>query len=157
MFKRSKSKPFPGVSKRVCRYETGRKLPTEIATTLNYILFDEFRKSSLNPTFVGQYIVDSENPSQTRVFCHQGTEACSPIPISRGVIGRAVRTGRNQYVPDVTRDSEHVGCDPAMEGSELVLIAWSKPYSEKNPFAGESVRKRVPLGVLDIDLNVKTL
>jgi len=83
----------------------------EIATTFNFILFDEFTKANLMPVFVGEYFVGPAQPDQTRVFCHQGTEACSPIPIRRGVIGRAVTAGKDQYVPDVTKDKSHVGCD----------------------------------------------
>jgi putative methionine-R-sulfoxide reductase with GAF domain len=122
----------------------------EIATTFNFILFDEFSKAGMKPVFVGEYFVDPAAPGQTRVFCHQGSEACSPIPIRRGVIGRAVTTGKDQYAPDVTKDKSHVGCDPNMQGSELVLISWSEPYP-----SGKHEGCRVPLGVLDIDLNIK--
>ena len=37
-----------------------------------------------------------------------------------------------------------------MEGSELVLIAWSDPYS-----SGFYKDKRVPVATLDLDVNVK--
>ncbi|MBM3229003.1 hypothetical protein FJZ26_01100 [Candidatus Parvarchaeota archaeon] len=151
---------FEQITERLDAYMSGRVYPSEIATTFNFILFDEFsnkvhtqhagrlengkkaRARMLKPVFVGQYFVDPKNPTQTRVFCHQGSEACSPIPIARGVIGRAIRTGTDQYVPDVTADKEHVGCDPNMKGCELVLVSWSSD-------------NKVPLGVLDIDLNVK--
>ncbi|MCH8823260.1 MAG: hypothetical protein IH984_07090 [Planctomycetes bacterium] len=146
-----------GIEKRLGPYLEGRKFSTEIATTFNFVLFDEFKKLrecdsgtlNLKPVFVGEYFVDPENPEQTRVYSHQGSEACSPIPITSGVIGRAVRTGEDQYVPDVREDPEHVGCDPKMEGTELVLIAWSEPY-----LSGSHKGCTVPLGVLDIDLNV---
>lgn len=152
------------IETRLSDYLGGRTHPPEVATTFNYILYDEFNKErtngsgkghSLKPVFVGEYFVDPVNPEQTRVFSHQGTEACSPIPITRGVIGRAVTTGRNQYVPDVTQDPEHVGCDPDMEGSELVLVAWSEPFAPGNPHGIGYVGRRVPLGVLDLDFNVK--
>lgn len=135
---------------RLSSYMETRVYPMEIATTFNFILFDEFSKAGLKPVFVGEYFLDPKNLEQTRVFCHQGTEACSPIPIRRGVIGRAVSMGKDQYVPDVTKDKSHVGCDPSMRGSELVLISWSEPYR-----SGEHQGCLVPLGVLDIDLNVK--
>lgn len=167
---------FDRMDGRLEAYMKGRVYPPEIATTFNYILYDEFSKAGLKPVFVGQYVVDPDNPEQTRVVCHQGTEACSPIPIKRGVIGRAVRTGKDQHVPDVTNsalyvsydfihgnmagdlvdesnaagDSLHVSCDAGMQGSEVVLTAWSDPYAD-----GEYKGCRVPLGVLDIDLNVK--
>ncbi|GEM_PF-2206133 len=152
---------FGSIEKRLAVYMEGRVYPNEIATTFNFILYDEFSKQrkgsddkiySLNPVFVGQYFVDPASPIQTRVFSHHGTEACSPIPIRRGVIGRAVRTGADQYVPDVTKDSEHVGCDPNMGGSELVLISWSEPYGQ-----GRYQGKSAPMGVLDLDFNVKNV
>lgn len=138
------------VEKRLDGYMEGRKYSSEIATTFNFVLRDEFERAGLKPVFVGQYFVDPENPEQTRVYCHQGTEACSPIPIKRGVIGRAVRSGRDQYVPDVTADTNHVSCDPDMEGSELVLVSLSDPYKE-----GQYKGYSIPLGVLDLDFNVK--
>ncbi|MEM2137810.1 MAG: hypothetical protein QW568_01865 [Candidatus Anstonellaceae archaeon] len=138
------------IATRLSAYMETRIYSMEIATTFNFLLFDEFSKAALKPIFVGEYFVDPASPEQTRVFCHQGTEACSPISIRRGVIGRAVSTGQDQYVPDVTKDKAHVGCDPNMEGSELVLISWSEPYP-----SGQHKGCRVPLGVLDIDLNVK--
>lgn len=159
-----KSQILAGIENRLAGYLEGRTHPTEVATTFNYILYDEFAKPrpngsnqehSLKPVFVGEYFVDPVNPTQTRVFSHQGTEACSPIPISRGVIGRAVRTGADQYVPDVTQDPEHVGCDPNMEGSELVLLAWSQPFTEGNPHGAGYIGRQVPLGVLDLDFNIK--
>lgn len=141
---------FESLEKRLSAYMEGRVYPPEIATTFNCILYDGFSKGSLRPVFIGEYFVDPANPGQTRVFCHQGTEACSPLPIKTGVIGRAIRTGTDQYVPDVTKDSDHIGCDPEMKGSELVLISWSQPYGT-GKFRGRSV----PLGVLDLDFNVK--
>lgn len=143
-------KRFESLEKRLDAYMRGRSYPSEIATTFNFVLRDEFEKMGLKPVFVGEYFVDPAEPEQTRVYCHQGTEACSPIPIKRGVMGRAVRTGEDQYVPDVTKDTNHVSCDPDMEGSELVLISWSDPYKE-----GQYKGCSIPLGVLDIDFNVK--
>ncbi len=154
-----KKEMFSSIELRLNSYMNGRIYPFEIATTLNFILYNEFNKYRedlegnacfLKPVFVGEYIVDKNNPYQTRVFCHQGTEACSPIPIKRGVIGRAIRTGRDQYVPDVTKDLEHIGCDPNMEGSELVLNSWSDHYPS-GPYRG----LQLPLGVLDLDFNIK--
>ncbi len=154
-----KKEMFDSIESRLDAYMDGRVYPFEIATTLNFILHDEFDKYridieenyyTLKPVFVGEYFVDPKNPYQTRVFCHQGTEACSPIPIKRGVIGRGIRTGRDQYVPDVTKDIEHVGCDPNMQGSELVLLTWSDPY-HSGPYQGY----KIPLAALDLDFNIK--
>lgn len=136
---------------RLDSYMEGRVYPTEIATTFNYVIKDEFERVGLKPVFVGEYFIDYLKPTKIRVLCHQGTEACSPITTERGgVIWRAIRTGQDQYVPDVTKDKDHVGCDPKMEGSELVLLSWSDPYKNIE-LGGHSI----PLGVLDLDLNVK--
>lgn len=140
----------PNMKHRLSAYMENRVYPTEIATTFNYILWDEFTKMGLNPVFVGQYQVDPAKPDQTRVYSHHGSEACSPLPISGGVIGRAIRTGEDQYVPDVTKDKEHIGCDPDMHGSERVLISWSEPFR-----AGANAGKQTALGVLDLDFHTK--
>ncbi len=154
-----KNEMFNSIESRLDSYMDSRTYPDEIATTLNFILKDEFERYrtdidenyyNLKPVFVGEYFVDPKNPYQTRVFCHQGTEACSPIPIKRGVIGRGIRTGKDQYVSDVTKDKDHVGCDPNMEGSELVLLTWSDPYS-----SGPYKDCKIPLAALDLDFNVK--
>lgn len=42
------------------------------------------------------------------------------IPISRGVSGRTVRTGRPQFVPDVTRDGDFMAASPDV-GSEICV------------------------------------
>jgi putative methionine-R-sulfoxide reductase with GAF domain len=161
---RLKEEMLDSIERRVSSYLDGRIYGEEVASTLNFILYDEFNKEringnplawSLKPVFVGEYRVDPAKPSQTRLFCHQGTEACSPIPIIRGVIGRAIREGKDQYVADVTADPEHVSCDPNMEGSELVIVKLSDPYSITNPYGIGYVGKRVPKGVIDIDWNVK--
>lgn len=145
-----KELPYDAIKSRLDAYMKGRVYPGEIATTFNFVLRDEFEKAGLKPVFVGQYFTDPAECEQTRVYCHQGTEACSPIPIKRGVIGHAARTGEDQYVPDVTNDSNHVSCDPDMEGSELVLVSLSDPYKE-----GQYKGCSIPLGVLDLDFNVK--
>ncbi len=158
MFRAQRAEMLDSIEKRLLTTMEGRKYPEEIARTFNYILHDEFDRErkvegggsySLKPTFVGQYFVDPENPTQTRVYSGHGTEACSPIPIERGVIGRAIRTGKDQYVPDVTKDEEHVACDNEMRGTEVVLLTWSEPYT-----SGRLEGCKVPLAVLDIDLNV---
>ena len=151
---------WDSIDERLKVYMKGRKEPEEIATTLNFILFGEFGKSrtlgsgvhALLPEFVGQYRVDSKEPSQIRVYSHHGSEACSPIPITTGILGRAIRTGEDQYIPDVVEDPEHIACSEKMEesnGTEIVLLSWSDKIS-RGPYKGE----RIPLGALDIDLNV---
>ena len=154
MPQRLKKEMFDLIEKRLMSDLEGCIYPEEIATKFNYVLYDEFKAiregRSLHPVFVGQYKVDPNNPEQTRVFSHHGTEACSPIPIDKGIIGRAVRTRKDQYVPDVTKDPDHVGCDPNMEGSELVLLSLSKPL----PYGSSEIPSK-PLGVLDLDFNIK--
>jgi putative methionine-R-sulfoxide reductase with GAF domain len=153
---------FDSIEGRLRSYMRGRVQPPEIAATFNFILYDELGKDretngaagtfNLRPEFVGQYRIDKSNPTQTRLFSHQGTEACSPIPIKRGIIGRAITTGKNQYIPDVRKDLSHIACAEVMEesgGTEIVLLSWSDPYT-----SGDYKGERIPLGVLDIDLKV---
>ena len=154
MPQRLKKEIFDSIEKRLVSDLEGCIYQEEIATKFNYVLYDEFKKiregRSLHPVFVGEYKIDPNNPQQTRVFSHHGTEACSPLSIEKGVIGRAIRTKKDQYVPDVTKDQEHIGCDPTMEGSELVLLSWSEPL-----IYGNSKIPSIPLGVLDLDFNMK--
>jgi len=137
----------------------GREFPPEIARTFNRELYSAFEQDrevpgggnyNLKPVFVGQYFVDPTDPRLIRVLSGAGTDACSPIPIKRGIIGRAMRTGRDQYIPNVLDDPDHVSCDDEMAGTEVVLLSWSDPF-QTGPYKG----KRMPLGVLDIDLNVE--
>jgi putative methionine-R-sulfoxide reductase with GAF domain len=151
---------FDSIEKRLNNYMVGRIEPSEIASSFNYILREEFEKErgtngsrfSLNPEFVGEYKVDSDDPVQTRVFSHQGTEACSPIPIKNGMIGKAIREGKDLYIPDVSKAEGHIACAGVMDeigGTEIVLLSWSEPYS-----SGRLKDRRVPLGALDVDLKV---
>jgi len=147
---RLKKEMFDLINKRLISELEEAVYPGEIATKFNSILNDEFKNYSLYPVFVGEYGIDPNSPQKTRVVSHQGTKACSPLKIIEGIIGRAIRTGKDQYVPDVTKDPDHVGCDPTMEGSELVLLSWSEPS-----IYGNKKIPSIPLGVLDIDLNIK--
>jgi L-methionine (R)-S-oxide reductase len=49
----------------------------------------------------------------------QGLPACTHIPVSKGILGRAYRSRSCQRIADVTVCADHVTCDPASR-SELV-------------------------------------
>jgi diguanylate cyclase (GGDEF)-like protein len=51
------------------------------------------------------------------------SDAQEKIPITRGIVGRAARTGRPVLVPDVTRDRDYIMADPAVRSEVAVPIA----------------------------------
>src|SRR3989344_6984335 len=156
-FRQPREEMFSDIERRFEVEMPTRKTPNEIANCLNNILFDEFEKTreieggsvfSLKPKFVGEYMLNPANPEEIITFAHVG-KGCSPLPSRGGIIGRAIRTGRSQYVPNVHKDEDHVSCNESMNGSEAVYLAISKPYT-----FGPDTRKKIPYAVLDIDLNV---
>lgn len=75
-------------------------------------------------------------PDLLAIGPYQGGHGCLRIPVSRGVCGAAVRTGRVQRVDDVAARTDHVAC-AATTRSELVV-----PVDPGNGGL---------LGVLDVD------
>lgn len=59
-------------------------------------------------------------PDMLTIGPYQGGHGCLNIPFSRGVCGRAARTGAVQIVPDVTAVADHIAC-AASTRSEIVL------------------------------------
>jgi len=153
----------------------GRVYGPELAQGVNEIMFRQFSKSrgngraySLSPIFIGQYFVDPRDPTITRpmggaAIDHDddsGTGACTRLPITSGVIGSAIRSGRRVYVPDTSAPGlDHVSCDPRSEStpvSELVFVAWSLPYTSENPnWTKELDGLQVPVGAFDLDFSGK--
>ncbi len=68
-----------------------------------------------------------------------GKPACTIIPISKGICGRAVREEKTTIVNDVTVEHDHIVCDSCSQ-SELVLILH---------------RENKIWGVLDIDASMQ--
>jgi putative methionine-R-sulfoxide reductase with GAF domain len=126
-----------------------------IATTFNSILKRGFETVGLEVPFVGQYEVNSGKPSQAMLYLHQGTEACPFIKLEEGIIGRALRTGRDQIVQDVRQDPDHHTCDTCMVGdnggSEYVFVTFSDRYTTSK-YGAELVGARTVKGVLDLDI-----
>ena len=75
-------------------------------------------------------------PELMKIGPYQGGHGCLVIPFSRGVCGRAARTGQVQLVDDVDGFEGHIACASSTR-SELVLPVWN----------GQGKL----LGVLDID------
>jgi len=162
---------FKDITSELRIHMPGRVYGSELAQGLNEILFRQFikprgngLKHHLNPIFVGQYFVDPRNPEITRPLGgasidhgqYEGTGACTELPIIRGIIGRAIRTGETVYVPDTTApDLDHISCDSRSVQtpvSELVIVSWSQPYTRENPNWTQGLDgKRVPVGVFDLD------
>ena len=141
---------FSQINERL-NYMSGRKYPDDIATTLSAILRVNFDLAGLKPVFVGVYKRDPQNPRLTYPSAANtgGLSDGMCTALEGGIIGRAIRTGTDQYVPSVHADPDHHACDESMGGTELVLLGWpEKPFSN-----GKYEGKIVPVGVLDIDLN----
>lgn len=82
--------------------------------------------------WVGFYLIKN---NELVVGPFQGKVACSRIPLSKGVCGKAVMTRSIQNIPDVNAFDGHIACDSASK-SELVI-----PLIKNNNV----------IGVLDID------
>jgi GAF domain-containing protein len=91
----------------------GETLMITKMSTINSVLRAYFPKYF----WVGFYIVHN---SSLVVGPYQGTLGCLHIPFTKGVCGRAARTGETQIVKDVHKDSEHVACD-SRTNSEIVI------------------------------------
>lgn len=82
--------------------------------------------------WVGFYLIKN---NELVVGPFQGKVACSRIPLSKGVCGKAVTTRSIQNVADVTAFVGHIACDSASR-SELVVPL---------------IKNGAVIGVLDID------
>lgn len=82
--------------------------------------------------WVGFYLAQGE---ELVLGPFQGKPACVRIPFGKGVCGKAAETGETVIVPDVSKFSGHIACDPASRSEIVVpLLNWNRT-----------------LGVLDID------
>ena len=133
--------------------------PEKIAERFNNILSEEFSKErklkddryNLPLIFVGQYKINSDNPTETLLYSSVG-HGCSPIPLDSkvSIIARCVETGDPQHIPDVSKDSSHWECDAKAMAEEVYPILSEKPYS-KDPYRGYYA----VVGVFDIDFSQK--
>lgn len=82
--------------------------------------------------WVGFYLIKG---NELVVGPFQGKVACSRIPLSKGVCGKAVTTQSIQNIADVTTFKGHIACDSASK-SELVIPL---------------IKNNIVIGVLDID------
>lgn len=76
------------------------------------------REAMPHTIFCGFYRRTSDD--ELRVGPYQGSLGCLRIALSRGVCGRAARTGETQRVADVHAVADHIACD-ARARSELVV------------------------------------
>ena len=76
------------------------------------------REAMPHTIFCGFYRRTSDE--ELRVGPYQGSLGCLRIALSRGVCGRAARTGEIQRVPDVHAVADHIACDSRAR-SELVV------------------------------------
>ncbi len=99
----------------------------------------EIRSSDTKCDWVGAYLL---NPDEAVLWLHNyvgpSTEHAR-IPVGEGVCGTAVAEKQNQNVPDVTKISNYLSCNPRVKSEMVVLIR-----------AGDEV-----FGQLDIDSNTQ--
>jgi GAF domain-containing protein len=113
MKREEKEKVYQIALKEIDAVLQGEKLMLTKMATINCIL-----KQYLPYYFwVGFYCVHN---GSLIVGPYQGTLGCIHIPYTKGVCGRAARTGLTQIVDDVHADPEHVACD-SRSNSEIVV------------------------------------
>jgi L-methionine (R)-S-oxide reductase len=113
MKREEKEKVYQIALKEIEAVLDGEKLMLTKMATINCVL-----KNYLPYYFwVGFYCV---HKGSLIVGPYQGTLGCINIPYSKGVCGRAARTGLTQIVEDVHEDPEHVACD-SRSNSEIVV------------------------------------
>ncbi len=148
-----RSEAIRGMEGLLKRIKANHVYPEEFARTFNYESRKILNEAGFDSYFFGQYRLDPRSPLYLRVFSGDGTEACTGFRINgRTIIGRAIRIGLDQYVPNVAKDPDHLACDKGMEekeGTEIVLISWSDPIK-----LGPYTESRVPLGALDFDSGI---
>lgn len=86
-----------------------------------------------NINWVGIYNL-KDDVLQLGPFC--GKVACTRIPITKGICGRAVRLNKTIVIDDVHKELDHIACD-SESNSEIVIPL----HNSKNEI----------IGVLDID------
>lgn len=133
-----------------------KKSPGRVAEEFNKIFKKEFerrRKSqyggyhSIPVQFDGEYIVNPRDTSYSKLYANDGGYGCPFIPIDpeHSIIARALVTGRDQHVPDTSKDPSHWACEEGTFNEEVYPI-FSKPLS-KGPLTGY----RIAVGVFDFD------
>ena len=79
-------------------------------------------------------------PELLRVGPYQGTVGCLEIEFGRGVCGTAAAERRTIVVPDVSRYSGHITCDPRSK-SEIVVPVFDRGSSLIAVFDVDSTRR----------------
>jgi len=113
MISSEKEKVYRDAIREINAVLMGESLMVTKMSTINSILRNYFP----NYFWIGFYVVHN---SALVVGPYQGTLGCLHIPFSKGVCGRAARTGQTQIVADVHKDQEHVACD-SRTNSEIVV------------------------------------
>ena len=129
------------------------KDPRKIAKDFNKIAVRELEKNrkyegknyTLATSFFGQYLIDKKDPSRLLRFDYIG-KGCPIVPRDRevSIMARALATGQDQNIPNVSRDANHWQCSTEAKAEE-VYVRYG--LVEEGPFKGFYVAK----GVIDID------
>ncbi|KAI9103088.1 GAF domain-like protein [Phlyctochytrium arcticum] len=132
--------------------QTAALLDADLPDTSNFaniaaLLYWAFRDVGRDINWVGWYFYKPETPGVPRkdvlyLGPFQGRVACTAIPTSKGVVGRAAKTRKAVLVEDVLADPNHIACDSASRSEIVVPITTST--------IGQEEQQRC-FGVLDVD------
>ncbi len=116
--------------------EVSRQIVEEVAAAYGYSHVSVFRREE--DSLVLQAQLGYAEPS-------------APMHISKGVVGRTVRSGKPILVADVTKDRDYVATDPAIQSAAAVPI-----HVDEHVFGVLKVESTAshPLGAADLDLLV---
>lgn len=103
---------------RACRDARAVLLGEDDAVAIQATLACLLREALPHTIYCGFYRRTSDD--ELRVGPYQGSLGCLRIALTRGVCGRAARTGETQRVADVHAVADHIACD-ARARSELVV------------------------------------
>lgn len=72
-----------------------------------------------NINWVGIYVLKDD-----KLFLgpFMGKPACTIIPITKGICGRAVRENRNIIISDVEQECDHIACDNASKSEQVLIL-----------------------------------
>lgn len=83
-----------------------------ITTTSNFEVFcsevGRILKEKLNYSYIHIWIIDEKNGDMLKLVTPEQSHEYRTAPISRGLIGRAVREGKTIVVPDVRANSDYI-------------------------------------------------
>lgn len=127
----------------------------EFANVFTSVATKRFEESGFAIDFLGPYMLDEQNPLVARALSNKGLTTGCILYLGkddRGIVRRALLSGLDQHIPDVTKDSDHLGCGDKMDkqhGTEIVQVGWSQPYRAPGKWYNGLI---TPVGGNDTDI-----